>query len=750
MRRVLLGALLAAGVFASPAAAQIPPPSIVTDTHFAFQGVNEYDAGVSTSDSGARAAYDAGLDRSYAVGSSDGKAVIVARRGDGSLDSGFDGDGALALNDLVSGSDVVVLANHRLRVLGSVDADPGAPVDLDPVVVGLMPDGSLDGDFGTDGVETFPVTTGDEVASALAVDPATGRLAVAGQTGGQDPFLAVRKSDGSEDQPVAVLPGGTSTSAGDVAWNAGSPVVAVNGTTTTVLHEFKTGGFQTAVTVPGADAVQASGLLAYGGALWVAGRAVLPGGGSDAFLARVNGNGGALETRRFDFRGSLFPAPQPVDSAAGDLAIAPGDPDTLVIGGSADAGGGDKWAFAAFNGLGGALSALQTVDLVIPISGTGAPSGVAAGPGGTATAAGTVTDANGDASIGMARVLIDAEKRCDLSLTIVSPVELTLRGLTPGSVTVRIANSGSRPCAGTVKSPAPWSVVSGDVNTGRMLPGDAISRTFSLAHAQPFPADATLSLSLDAPAEAALGDNVSSVRAEFAFCDLQLSVLNAPVVLGTEGARGFSFSLRNVGTAPCKASQVLAGGQGRLLAVPSPFAVAAGHSVEDAFDVGVLKGTKSGRSAALGFRAIDADDVNLANNALGANAMVVRPGDTTARKPVNGRLFTGRAKAGSAAGVSKRTLRVRRVQISVQKTGKRCEFLSSRTGDLRRVDEGPRGKCDALVWVTVKGTSKWRLRLKERLPKGAYTLRSRAVLANGVPEGRFTKGDKNLVRFRVR
>jgi len=54
------------------------------------------------------------------------------------------------------------------------------------------------------------------------------------------------------------------------------------------------------------------------------------------------------------------------------------------------------------------------------------------------------------------------------------------------------------------------------------------------------------------------------------------------------------------------------------------------------------------------------------------------------------------------------------------------------------------------VWVKAKGTKAWRLQLKQRLPKGRYTLFSRAVLANGLPEGKFSTGDHNRVSFRVR
>ena len=113
-------------------------------------------------------------------------------------------------------------------------------------------------------------------------------------------------------------------------------------------------------------------------------------------------------------------------------------------------------------------------------------------------------------------------------------------------------------------------------------------------------------------------------------------------------------------------------------------------------------------------------------------------------------LFRGSASAGAARGVSKKTLKVRRVQISVQKRGKGCVWLSSVDGDLRTVDKSDAGKCDEPVWITAAGTRHWSLRLKNRLRRGAYTLRTRAVLANGVAEARFSRKDHNLVKFRVR
>ena len=58
---------------------------------------------------------------------------------------------------------------------------------------------------------------------------------------------------------------------------------------------------------------------------------------------------------------------------------------------------------------------------------------------------------------------------------------------------------------------------------------------------------------MSATGDSALGDNVVRLRAVFSFCDLALSVLEAPPVIGTEGSRRFAFTVRNVGTAPCRA-----------------------------------------------------------------------------------------------------------------------------------------------------------------------------------------------------
>src|SRR3954447_15703974 len=188
MRRALLLATLLFAGLAGPAAAQIPPPSLVTDTGFAFAGVSEYDLNPFSADEGQRAAVDPALDRWYGAGSSANRMAVVARRSDGSLDGSFDGDGAVGLTLGTAVSDIVVLPDHHLRLLGPA---PTSGV----VIVGLNPDGSFDSGFGQNGLVSLP----GDFAGGLAVD-ALGRLAITGGVGG-DTFITVRNADGSGSSP---------------------------------------------------------------------------------------------------------------------------------------------------------------------------------------------------------------------------------------------------------------------------------------------------------------------------------------------------------------------------------------------------------------------------------------------------------------------------------------------------------------------------------------------------------------------
>ena len=252
----------------------------------------------------------------------------------------------------------------------------------------------------------------------------------------------------------------------DVVWGPSGPVLLIETPTGAVVHAV--GGFDTEVTVPAATTVTPAALVTRAGQFWVTGTTVVA-GDSDAFLARLDATGGGLETRRFDIRGSVFAPGQQVIGRGLGLAVVPGDPDTLVVSGSSEVDRGQQWALAAFNGLEGALSSLAYTDLVLPVVGhTGAAVGLA-GASGAVVAAGALLDGSTtDNSLGMARVLIDSEKRCDLALAIVSPVELLMRGTAPSDVTLRITNNGRRPCSGAISIPAPWAVAGGNADVGRL------------------------------------------------------------------------------------------------------------------------------------------------------------------------------------------------------------------------------------------------------------------------------------------
>jgi hypothetical protein len=784
MRAVrLVPALVAATALLAPAtaSAQALPPSLTVDTNYAFSGVAKHDFTVTpgiSEDTARGAAVDSGLDRHYAVGSgttADEDIAVVARRSNGSLDSTFAGDGALALGitpgERDFGTAIAVLPDHRLRVLGATDTGTG----YDLVLIGLLPNGNPDPAFGGgDGSVVFPVddlSTADDFPARMAIAD-DGRIAVVGWTEliDDEAFVAVRDADGapaSFGDEGAVLLGELGDQRGvDVTWHARGPVALVQDDDESKLRAFEadgdddplfSGDGELTLAPDGHDA-DAGGLTAYGGWLWTTG-SVEVAGDDDAFVSRVDFAGAGLQSRLFDMRGSVFPANQQVASAGLDLDVALGEPDTLVIGGSVTTDRGTEIAAAAFNGLSGALSAMQSGDAVISVPGQGLAEGVAAGANGVVALAGTLTDfsvetgsGSNDTSIGMARLVVDAEKQCDLSLTVAAPLELVIRGTAPAGVSLVARNGGQRACGGNISVPAPYSMTPGTLETGKLQPGESVTMGANLARPLPFPVEDTLAFTLSSPTDAAQGDNMAQLHVAFMFCDLRLVAAETPRFVGNEGTRRFGFSVRNVGTEACRATSIAVSGQGaRAGGRAERYTVPAGQSVTDEMQVRLRRrGARVGSPALIAFTAHDAADLLPGDNSLARAPMIVRAGDTNARRPKGGRRFSGRAKDGRARGVRKRMLRLARVEIAVLKAGKGCRWLSSRVGDLRRVRPGRGGACNEPVWVRANGTSDWRLRLRRKLPDGRYTLFTRAVTRNGVSEGNFGFGDGNKLRFRVR
>lgn len=774
---VLLAGAVATGVVAGPASAAPLPPSLTTDTGFAFPGVVEYDFTVTpgiSRDTAAGAAFDPDRGRHYAVGAtsdgSDDDIAVVARLADGSLDTSFAGDGALALEVTPAAHDeglaMLVLPDGRMRIAGHTDAGADG---LDAVVVGLLPDGSPDPAFGVDGISRLPLGAGEDRATALAAD-ALGRLAV---TGGSDDraFVALLDPAGTPDPAFGaagvtlldLADGAASETGNGVAWTPGGIAVLTQaddggGVRSALLRGLEgdgdadTGFGTDGVTEidPGGTDTTGTGLLAHGGALWAVGSAVVD-GDTDAYVARTDESGAGVQTRRFDIRGTHFPPSQKVETLGLALALVSGEPDTLVVSGVVGTDAGNELAVAAFNRLGGPVAELASAELVIPVSGQGEAYGIAAGPEGAAAVSSTLLDysletgsGTNDTSIGLSRVLVDAEKRCDLALFVVSPLELVMRGKAPSEVTLSATNRGTRACGGEVTVPEPWSMEPA-LETGKLDPGDSTTLETMMSYGAPLPPSGVLDFTLVSPTDAAPGDNGARLGVLFSFCDLVLEFEERPRYMGRQGARRFGFSVHNRGTTTCPEAIVAVGGAGKRKGKPEPFSVPAGQSVTDEVMVKLRRGAASGQRSKIVFATFDLTDVDPENGVLETNPMVVRTGDTNADEPRRGRIFEGSSRRGVAAGVRRGLLKVKRVEVAIRARGKGCRWVADRDGAFRKVLEG----CEPL-WIKARGRDDWRLRLEERLPAGKYLLLTRAVLRNGVPEGAFSKRDRNKIKFRVR
>jgi uncharacterized delta-60 repeat protein len=795
-------AAVAAALIAAPAASAALPPSLTPDTSYASSGVVDYDytSGVST-DSANGAASDLGLDRLYAVGegtvSGDANIAVIARHANGVLDTSFAGDGTLSLpigpagkRDL--GAAIAVLPDHRLRVVGATDVSTNSTPNLDIVVAGLNADGSVDTSFGGgDGIVTFPVGTLDDTPTHMAIAP-DGRIAITGFTktaSSEDTFVAVRNADGSPaagfgTAGVAIndFGGGGATNLADrglgIAWRSGGtgPVALVQvtdgaGIRTASMHAYTAAGtadpsFGTAGSVPitagGSDTVP-TGLISYGGRLWSTGT-VKVGGDANAYLARTEANGSGLQTRMFDIRGSVFAASQAVTTQGLDLTVVPGDPDTLVVGGSTTTDKGSEWAAAAFNNLDANLSALQTGDVVIPVSGQGAIVGVSGMANGSVAATGSMLDysiesgtGTFDSSIGMARLLVDAEKTCDLSLTIPAPLELVFKGLSPASVKLTVTNGGKRACGGAISVPAPYALrvgaAAGPVPTGVLQPGASETLSGTLTYTgKRRPAQDSLTATLASPADVATGDNTAKVHVQFRYCDAELVKLgrDGATAAGTE--RDYPFTVRNRGTAACTRVYLAVGRGAKRLDRVQKYTIAGGRSVTDQMTIAVNKAPKIGRKLPLRFRVVAPGDVLSSNDSVGSSPKVVRGAHSTARAPKHGgRRFSGRSAPAKGKKTSKSLLRVLHVDVAILRTGgKGCRWVTSAEAGMRSLKAGKHHACTSPLWIRASGTKRWTFNLTRQLPKGHYVLLTRAMQSYGLAENRFSAKRHNRLRFRVR
>jgi len=130
------------------------------------------------------------------AGSSNGDFAVVSYNKDGSLDTGFDGDGKVT-TDIGSFSDdaqsAKLQADDKILVAGT----SWNGINSDFALVRYNPDGSLDASFGSDGKVTTDFGAANDSSSFVTVQ-ADGKIIMAGSSNG-DFALARYNSDGSLD-----------------------------------------------------------------------------------------------------------------------------------------------------------------------------------------------------------------------------------------------------------------------------------------------------------------------------------------------------------------------------------------------------------------------------------------------------------------------------------------------------------------------------------------------------------------------
>lgn len=780
MSRLSRSALLAAGLWAAlaaPATAAPPVPSLAADTRFAPpSGIAKFDFTTGTAADVTGGVVVVG-ERIYTVGETrdstgDADIAIIARRPDGTFDTGFSEDGrmtvAIAQNvgtnkGRDAGFAVAALPDGRLRLAAAVDVDTGSGINLDVAVAGVTPEGALDLSFGGgDGHVTFPVGTANDTPTRMALDPA-GRIAVTGTAviGGKDDFfVSVREPDGAPaafgvngiksfnragvgGANVAMNDRGT-----DVLFTPSGGVLALLQVETNpadsandwhaVLHAFTPDGSDdpafdaegdldlavgTPDTIPG-------GMIVYDDRLWVTG-STKTGVDTDAFLARLNLDGGGLESRRFDMRGTAAGADTAVTSQGNDLTVVPGVPPTLVVGGFTTSDAGTDWAAAAFNDLTAGVGAFGTDDTVLATPGQGTIVGLSPGPGPWAAAGGSLLDLNSaDTSFGMAKLLVDADKECDLSLEIQRPLDVVFTSGRRVPLTVRITNVGTRACGGRFTVAPPYVLdrngAVGPVFVDTIAAGDAA--TFSdmvLRYTGEQRRGDTLLFQLTATDDDNAANNTRAVRVSFRYCDLRLEAFGRPWI-PRDGSVRIPVEVRNGGTGRCAKIALGVASGGRVAGAPSRFGIDGGRSASETVSVAASKGAKLGSTLSLVLRARAGSDENPDNDTATIAPVVVKAGSARiSRRGARG--LRGRASRGGGK-LPASLRRVRSVDVAVRRAaGKQCAWLASKGGTRLR-----KRSCSAEVWLRARGTSSWRLALKRSLPPGRYTAFARATVGGGL------------------
>ena len=165
----------------------------------------------------------------YSRNASNDALAVVRYNTDGSLDTTFNGTGKVTIaGGLLSGQGTGVVIQNDGKIVVSVISGNGSNNDF--AVVRFNTDGSLDTNFGGDGIVTTDI--GDDIAFSLALQ-GDGRILVAGGSNGGDFALVSYNADGSLDtsfngngKVITDIGGGADTGWKVAVQNDGKIVVA--------------------------------------------------------------------------------------------------------------------------------------------------------------------------------------------------------------------------------------------------------------------------------------------------------------------------------------------------------------------------------------------------------------------------------------------------------------------------------------------------------------------------------------------
>ena len=396
----------------------------------------------------------------------------------------------------------------------------------------------------------------------------------------------------------------------------------------------------------------------------------------------------------------------------------PGDPDTLVVGGSTATDRGQEWSFAAFNELDGPVSALRTSRAGDPDRRPGRRRGRgrrdgrrgqrgrhAHGLRPRARRHGRPQHRHG-AGARRRREALRPRARARAARSS-SCCAASARAADAYGVTNNGPRAAARArCACRRRTRWPRGPGGDRARSARA----SRSRARSTSPTGPaFPPDDPLALTLTAPDDAQLGDNVARVRVTFSFCDLQLTVRHGSrAVLGTEGARRHRFALRNLGTAPCPPRRLFTTSPGRRLGCSRRSDRRRAAASRTSSTSACVRGTRSGRARAAAVQRRDSRTCAMATTAPATAPRIVRPGDTNARKPSGGRDLPRLRAARHGRGVKKtaqgqargdrRAAQRQRLPLAVLDRG--------RPADRRR---GSTGAATSRCGCKATGTKGWRI-----------------------------------------